>query len=151
MNILFSSNAPWSTSGYGNQTALLTSRLQKQGHNIGVSCFYGLEGGAIDWQGIRCYPTDASRFGCLLLGEYAKHHFGGDRSNGVVFMLQDVWPMLQGLQNYNDLRLVSWCPIDHDPAPPLVVDFLQKTGAEVVAMTRFGESRLRDAGIEPIA
>jgi glycosyltransferase involved in cell wall biosynthesis len=150
VNVLFSSNAPWTTSGYGNQTALLTSRLRASGHDVAISCFYGLEGGAIEWNGARCYPTDHSRFGALLVRDYAKHHFGGDEKNGLVMLLQDVWVLMQGIQNYKGLRLVSWCPIDHDPAPPLVVQFLQQADVQTIAMTKFGERMLQDAGVEPV-
>ncbi len=148
--ILISSNAPWSTSGYGNQTAMLASRLKAAGHDVGISCFYGLEGGAIDWGGIKCYPTDQSRFGAIRVADYARHHFGGDQYNGLVMLLQDVWVLMQGVQNYRATRLVSWCPIDHDPAPPMVIEFLKQTDARVIAMTEFGEKALNDAGIETV-
>ncbi len=138
------------TSGYGNQTNLLSSRLHKAGHNVGISCFYGLEGAAIDWNGIKCYPTDHSRFGAVRVHEYARHHFGGDPRNGIVFLLQDVWVLMQGVPNYKQTQIVSWCPIDHDPCPPMVAEFLRQTEARVIAMTRFGEKALNDAGIETV-
>ncbi len=150
MNVLVSSNAPWSTSGYGNQTNLLTSRLRDAGHNVGISCFYGLEGGAIDWQGVKCYPTDQSRFGAVRVHEYARHLFGGDPQNGIVLMLQDVWVLMQGVPNYKQTKVVSWCPVDHDPCPPMVAEFLKQTDARVIAMTKFGERALNTAGIETV-
>lgn len=59
--------------------------------------------------------------------------------------------LLQGLQNMRGMNFVSWCPIDHDPAPPMVVDWLKQTQARVVAMTDFGCDRLQAQGIDPIA
>jgi glycosyltransferase involved in cell wall biosynthesis len=150
MNILVSSNAPWSTSGYGNQTQLLTSRLKDSGHNVAISCFFGLEGGAIDWNGVRCYPTDHSRFGALFVRDYAAHHFGGDDQNGLVLLLQDVWVLMQGIQNYKGLKLAAWCPVDHDPAPPMVAQFLQQADVQTIAMSRFGEQRLQSAGVDTV-
>lgn len=129
---------------------MLAPKLRDAGHNVALSCFFGLEGAYIAWEGMRCYPTDHSRFGAILLGEYAEHHFGGDRKHGIVLTLQDVWPLQQGLGNLQGLRFVCWCPIDHDPAPPLVLKFLRETRAQVIAMSRFGDGALRDAGIEPV-
>ncbi len=123
-------------------------RLQALGHDIAVSCFFGLEGGCIEWNGMRCYPTDASRFGNLLLGEYAMHHGEGDRGNTLVMTLQDVWPLTQGLPNFKDLRMACWCPVDHDPAPPMVLDFLRASNARVIAMTRHGQGCFEKEGIE---
>lgn len=149
-NIIFSSNAPWSVSGYGQQTATFVPRFQQLGYNMAVSCFYGLEGGLITWNGINCYPTDITRFGSLMLGEYARHHFGGDKTNGYVFTLQDVWCLNPGLQagHLNDLRFVSWTPVDHDPCPPNVARFLRDSNAQVIALTKFGQRALAKEGIE---
>lgn len=151
LKILWNSNAPWSTSGYGNQTSIVTRQMKNAGHDVAISCFYGLEGGTIEWDGIPCYPTDHSRFGALLLGEYADRHGRGDRSQVHTFLLQDVWCMLQGLPNLQGCKLVAWTPVDHDPCPPMVAEFLQRSGAQTIAMTEFGADRLQKAGVEPVA
>ena len=39
-------------------------------------------------------------------------------------------------------------PVDHDPAPPAVLDFFAATGAVPIAMSRFGQERLR--GFDPL-
>jgi glycosyltransferase involved in cell wall biosynthesis len=146
--ILWSSNAPWSTSGYGNQTAVFVPKFRDAGYDVAISCFYGLEGGMIDWAGFPCYPTDQTRFGALMLPEYAKHHGGGDPLNTMVFTLQDVWTMLGMVDNYRDLRFVCWCPVDHDPVPPMVTRFLVEVGAEIVALTQHGQAAFETAGLE---
>lgn len=150
MRVLIHSNAPWSTSGYGNQTALLAPRLKDAGHDVAVSCFYGLEGGAIEWHGIRCYPTDETRFGMKRLPEYARHFGEGDPGNTTVLTLMDVWVLLQAVPAYKDMRIASWVPVDHDPVPPMVAEFLRQTGAQVIAMTEFGEAQLRGQGLDVI-
>ena len=149
-NILWSSNAPWTSSGYGQQTAMFAPRFRDQGHNIAFSCFYGLEGGVHDWQGMLCYPTDATRFGWLMLPQYANHHFQGDRANGIVFTLQDVWCLQQGTPGMGGLRFVCWTPIDHDPCPPKVAEFLRSVDSRVVAMSRFGQKALENEGFEDV-
>lgn len=149
MKILWSSNAPWSTSGYGQQTALTLPRLKSLGHDIAINCFFGLEGAAIEWNGFPCYPTDHSRFGNLMLGDYAAHHAGA-RQNCLVMTLMDVWVMMQGLPNFSDLKFACWTPVDHDPAPPMVIDFLRRSNARVIAMSRFGERELERHGFDPM-
>lgn len=148
--ILWSSNSPWSTSGYGQQTALTVPRIQALGHDVAINCFFGLEGAAIQWNGINCYPTDQTRFGNLMLGDYAHHHTGGKRHECLILTLMDVWVMLQGIPNMKDLRFACWTPVDHDPVPPMVVEFLRQVQAQVIAMTRFGERRLTQAGFHPM-
>jgi glycosyltransferase involved in cell wall biosynthesis len=85
-----------------------------------------------------------------MLGEYAAHHGGGDRANCLVLTLQDVWVLLQGLPNFQGCRFVCWTPIDHDPVPPLVKRFLTESEAQVIAMTRFGQTALESTGYDPV-
>ncbi len=144
MKILWSSNAPWTTSGYGNQTAITVPRLKELGHDVAINCFFGLEGGMIEWEGHVCYPTDATRFGNLMVGEYAEHHGEGDRTNVLVMTLMDVWVMNQGLPQMKGLKFACWTPVDHDPAPPGVVHFLRDSQARVIAMSHFGEKALEE-------
>ena len=56
MRILWSSNAPWAGTGYGNQTRTFVPRIKDLGHDMAVLAFYGLEGAQINWQGIPIYP-----------------------------------------------------------------------------------------------
>ena len=44
------------------------------------------------------------------------------------------------------MNIASWTPVDHEPAPPKVVDFFTETGAIPIAMSRFGERMLGTAG-----
>lgn len=148
MKILWSSNAPWTSSGYANQSAIVVPRLKDAGHQVAFNCFFGLEGGTLDWNGITCLPTDVTRFGNQVLPMYADFLGGGDRSQVHVFTLMDVWVMLQAMPNLAGMRFVCWTPIDHDPAPPRVVQFLEQSGARVIAMSHFGERALQAHGFE---
>jgi glycosyltransferase involved in cell wall biosynthesis len=151
-NLLINSNAPWATSGYSNQVRLFAPRFRDQaGMNVALSCFYGLEGGMIEWDGMPCYPTDQSRFGALNLGEYAKHHGGGDAMNTIVFTLQDVWTMYSpAFDQIKDLRWVCWTPVDHDPVPAIVTRFLKEASARVVAISQHGQRMFQDADIDAL-
>jgi glycosyltransferase involved in cell wall biosynthesis len=159
VNILWSSNAPWTSSGYGQQTAMFVPKFAALGHNMAISCFYGLEGGMVpgwadktrgEFVHVPCYPTDWTRFGSLLLPEYAKNHGGGDKHNTLVFTLQDLWVHLQAVGGLKGLRFVCWTPVDHDPCPPKVAEFLRQVDAQVVALTRHGQRMLEDQEIEVV-
>src|SRR4051812_28988191 len=54
--------------------------------------------------------------------------------------LVDVFVLDPGV--WRELNVAAWVPVDHDPAPPAVLEFLGITGAVPVAMTRFGQERL---------
>ena len=154
MKILWHSNSPWTPSGYGVQTRLCAERLRAAGHEIAISCFYGLEGGILDWNGLRCYPTDHTRFGRARLHELAEHYADGEPLDSVqVITLNDIWtlvdPQTRG-ENLAKLRLASWTPVDHDPVPPRVVEAIQLTGTRAIAMSRHGERALRAAGLDPL-
>lgn len=152
MKILLSSNAPWASSGYGQQAAQIAPRIKQAGHDVAINCFYGLEGGCLEWHGMPCYPTDSTRFGSLLLPDYAKHHGEGDPQNVLCMTLMDVWVLLPGMQGFKQhgLRFASWVPIDHDPCPPLVNQFLTLAESTPIAMSQFGKQALQNKGFDPL-
>jgi len=129
---------------------MFVPRFAEAGHNMAISCFYGLEGGCLEWNGIKCYPTDITRFGAMLLGEYAGHHAGGDRTAPLVMTLQDLWPLVQGLPNLQGIRFACWTPVDHDPLPPMVGQFLRESGAQTIAMSQHGLGALQQADFEAL-
>lgn len=62
--------------------------------------------------------------------------------------LYDVWVMSPDV--LRQAFTACWVPIDHDPVPPRVVEVLRDSGAWPIAMSRFGERALRDAGLDPM-
>jgi hypothetical protein len=68
--VVWHSNAPWSPTGYGNQTALFTPLLAEH-YDLTISSFYGLEGSPLDWNGIRVLPGLGGTFGDQTLLEHA--------------------------------------------------------------------------------
>lgn len=142
--ILWHSNAPWAPTGYGQQTALFAPRLRDLGHQVGISAFWGLAGQTIEWQGMPVYPSD-DKWGNRTLTRLAEHHGGPDC---LVITLMDVWVLSS--QTLPKLRLAAWVPVDHDPAPPKVIDFFKRTGARPIAMSRFGGHALRAHGLDPL-
>ncbi|MCR4339225.1 MAG: glycosyltransferase family 4 protein [Gemmatimonadaceae bacterium] len=152
MKILWHSNAPWTPSGYGQQTALFTPRIKALGHEVAISAFYGLEGSMLDWEGMRVYPTDNTRFGKAMLPYYVGHFANGevDPRDVLVLTLMDVWVLNEAVAKLSPLRMASWVPVDHDPVPPGVSQFFTHSGARPIAMSRFGEAKLQEAGLDPL-
>ena len=148
MKILWHSNAPWTGTGYASQTALFLPHLAEQGHQVAVSAFYGLYGSKLDWGEFPVYPGGADTWGNDVVTAHALHWFDGDLSAGTIITLMDVWTL-----RTPSLRLFtvgSWVPVDHDPAPPAVTQYFVDTGAVPIAMSRFGETKLREAGLDPL-
>ena len=147
--LLWHSNAPWAPTGYGQQTQLFIRRLN-QDYPLAVSAFYGLEGARLRYlDDIPIYPCLGGSLGDQEILRHAKHWFeSDDLRSGMTVTLMDVWPLT--VEVWRELDLVSWVPVDHEPVQPSVVSFLEDTGAVPLAMSRFGERMLKDAGLDPI-
>jgi glycosyltransferase involved in cell wall biosynthesis len=65
---------------------------------------------------------------------------------GLGVVLFDLWPLL-GVQGFAEQNLACWTPVDQDPVPPLVAKFLLEGGHHAIAMSRFGEKMLANAGV----
>lgn len=136
--LLFHSNAPYAPTGYGQQCGLFAPLL-KDRYDIAISCFYGLEGSPMKWEGMRLLPGLGGEFGNDTLPAHAERFFGSARG-GIVLTLMDVWPL--DPEAMRGLNMACWVPIDHRPAPPKVVEFFVRSEAIPIAMTRFGEREL---------
>jgi glycosyltransferase involved in cell wall biosynthesis len=142
LKVLWHSTAPWSGTGYGQQTRLFTPRIRDLGHDVAISAYWGLDGAAISWEGMKVFPGD-EQWGNRSLPLYADVH-----QAEVVITLMDVWVLTS--KKLSDLPLACWVPVDHQPTPPRVLQFFEKTGARPIAMSRFGERMLTDAGLDPL-
>jgi glycosyltransferase involved in cell wall biosynthesis len=66
--------------------------------------------------------------------------FGGNLRDGLVVTLMDVWVL--DAKTVGQMNAACWVPVDHEPAPPRVVDFFMESDAVPIAMSRFGERML---------
>lgn len=66
---------------------------------------------------------------------------------GISVGLFDAWPMIPIADALTNLNLAWWVPIDHDPVPPGIVEFFQKSRSVAIPMTKFGERQLLNAGM----
>jgi len=144
VKILWFSNAPWATSGYGVQTRLIGSKISSLGHEIHYASNYGLQGAtvALDEKS-RVYPSlSADQRDYFLLPYHAKN-IDAD----IVVTLYDVWTM--PLSVASSFRWVPLVPIQWDRPPEIVHNILQNA-YRVIAYSRFGQDKLKEVGIDAL-
>lgn len=145
--LLLHSNAPWASTGYGQQVSLFTPKLA-QHYDLTLSAFYGLEAARLDIGGIKVLPGNEGQYGNECIQGHALHTFHGDLRGGLVLSLMDVWVL--DARIWRTMNVASWVPIDHAPAPPGVLRFFADSGAIPVAMSRFGQQQLVEAGFDAL-
>jgi glycosyltransferase involved in cell wall biosynthesis len=111
------------------------------GHTIGHSSYYGLEGSVLNLNGIKIYPRAADPYGNDVIWHHARN-FGAD----IVMPLMDQW-VLDVSTMPQGMRYVPWYPVDHDPLPQNVKNVISKAYKRI-AMSRFGERLTREAGLD---
>lgn len=141
------SNAPWANTGYGQQTAQVVRRMVKDGHALAIAANYGLEATVTEWEGATVYPRGYDAWNNDIVGPYfddwKAQHPG---HHHMQFTLFDVW--IYDSPRFDDIQTASWVPIDHMPAPPKVLDFLRKPTVTPIAMSKFGERMMQEAGVD---
>ena len=149
--ILWHSCAPWVPTGYGSQTALFAPRIADLGYDVACSAFFGLAGSQLNWtapsgRAIPVYPAGQDGHSNDVMGSHLRHWAGEEPS--LFLSLTDVWVLWTDV--VKRLPAAAWVPVDHDPAPPEVVEWFERGAAVPIAMSRFGQERLRDAELDPL-
>lgn len=141
MRVLWHSNGMNTNSGYGTQTETFTALLADDGHDVSISAFYGLQGKTLPLRAnLRMLPGESDQsWGMDNLKIYHEQ-----LKPDATVILMDAW--VCDPRVLEQVGAVFWTPIDHDPAPPQVVDRLRAC-KQVWAMSRFGLRKLRDAGL----
>lgn len=148
--ILWASNAPFTATGYGVQTAQVVTRLVDDGHEVAIACNYGLQGAETSWNNrVKMYPTGASAYSDDILRAHAQHWMHESDLPGVVIPLFDVWA-LENPTVAQIPKIAAWAPIDHQPAPPKVLSWLKRPNVLPIAMSQFASTLLRDDGIDHV-
>ena len=149
IRIGWNSNAPFANTGYGTQTAQVTTRLKAQGHEVAVFNNYGLEGSNTDWNGIPIYQRGADLYSNDVV---PAHMFDWASRNpdapNILFTLYDVW-VFKGAR-WADWNVASWVPIDHVPAPPAVAKWCRQEFVTPIAMSQYGQEMLQNVGIDTL-
>jgi FkbM family methyltransferase len=148
--------APWAPTGYGQQTGIFTPRIAALGHDVCLSLYYGLQGSEFRWNGLRCLPSYSAAYGSDVIVPHALTHFNAEdagsmteaSTRGLIITLGDVWTFESPL--LDQMAVGSWTPIDHLAVPDVVRKWFEVMGAVPIAISRFGENALRDAGLNPM-
>ena len=155
MKILWHSVAPWVGTGYGQQTATFTPRIQALGHDVAISAYYGLSGSQLRWNGLPCYPAYEVSWGNDVIITHALDHFDVEgktfreaAASGLILTLTDVWVLTAPL--LPEMAVAAWAPVDHLELPGITRRWFQRSGAQPIAMSRFGERTMREAGMSPL-
>lgn len=146
MRILIHSNSPWAGSGYGTQVAHLVNHFPDLGHEVVCSAMNGLDGRPLDWDGTLVLPSGMRQYSNDVIGPHARRVFGTDP--GLVLVLYDAWAI--DPRPLREFATALWAPIQSDPVPPSDVQFFEVSGAQPIAMSRYGERQLRKAGLQPV-
>jgi glycosyltransferase involved in cell wall biosynthesis len=143
MRILFHSNAPWCGTGYGQQVAIWAPRLRDMGHEVIISAFYGLNGQPSVWNGFQILPGGQDVFG----NDIVRAHYERVQAD-LLLTLMDVWVVDPNA--VKGLNVVHWHPIDCDPMSVGDKNSLMGSGAQSIAMSKFGKRKLEEAGFQPM-
>lgn len=146
------SNGPTISTGYGVQTRYLATRLADDGHQVAIAETYGHHGGISTWttphgDEIRLYPMGYEQNSNEVIHDHAYHWFDGDMRGGWIIPLLDVWCLRN--PKLAEFNVAAWTPVDHLPTPPDVLKFFHWSHATPIAMSRFGERLLHQAGLAP--
>jgi len=142
MKILFSSNAPHVSSGYGVQSHHVIQGLQQMGYELALAPNYGIQGGAIEIGGMRVYPAYRDKVGQDVLAAHAKH-FNAD----LVITLYDLWVYGADLAARLNRPWASWFPQDSYPPCATVVERALQVDYPI-AMSKFGVESMREQGVD---
>lgn len=110
-----------------------------------MSAFYGLSGAPLTWEGITVLPggTTGDPYGSQILAEHVRAE-----KIDLVITLMDIWVLQPEIMK--DLPAAHWMPVDCDPLSVMDSAALQASGAVPIAMSRYGETKLREAGFSPL-
>jgi glycosyltransferase involved in cell wall biosynthesis len=140
LRIICNTNSTWSNSGYAVIAKNLFPRIIKEGYALAAVNFYGQEGGSFMLNDVKQFPKMNSAW-----GDDALFHHSRDFKADITMTNQDIWTMDYNLlKGYN--RFIPIVPIDHQPAPPRVVERL-KVAYRIVTYSKFAQEMLKNEGL----
>jgi hypothetical protein len=151
------SNSPTAPTGYGVQSNQVLNRMIRDGLDVAVLSNYGREGVNGTWESdygvVPEYARGAEPYSQDVTPLNHNHHVANvenkkGKQPNALFTLYDVW-IMRG-DKYADLNIASWTPIDHNPIPPLVLDWCKRPNVTPIAMSRWGQAQLKNRGVESL-
>jgi len=149
--VLWVSNAPWASTGYGQQTAQVVPRLKANGIEVAICANYGLEANTTNWTtsagDVKIYPRGFDQWSNDVIPAHMYDwHSEEPNAETLIMTLFDVW-VFKG-PKWGDWQVASWTPIDHSPIPPEVVAWSKQSFVKPIAISKFGKSALESMDIE---
>ena len=131
-------------SGYADQARLWVPRIAKAGYEVGISCTAGLVRQNGTWQGHQVYGrgpyTDMAE-------DLVGFHYDDFKAD-LVITLCCPWK-LHG-QVWRNMRTIHLMPVDRTPLGVPDHKLLMDGGGQPAAVSRFGETVLKDRGLAPL-
>jgi glycosyltransferase involved in cell wall biosynthesis len=151
--ILWVSNAPWASTGYGQQSAQVISRLKKAGHEVAIAVNYGLEANSTYWDSghgqVKVYPRGNEQWSNDVIPAHMYDwHIQEPDADHLLITLFDVW-VFKG-PKWKDWNVASWTPIDHMPVPPDVAKWSKQEFVSPIAMSQYGQQMFSAMNIDSI-
>ena len=145
------SNSPGQPTGYGQATDALVKLLKRQGANVAALSNYGHEGintiYNTEYGEIPIYARGSEAYSNDVAPAHHKHWKAlNDKQPDLMITLYDVWVL--NSKAYDTIPIASWTPIDHNPVPPGVLQWLKKENVTPLAMSKFGLDQLNKAGVQ---
>jgi len=113
------------------------------GHDVVISSYYGLSGSPTEWNGITVLPGFGHGYCSGSLIEHYKL-----LQPDLVITLGDVWVLDPNL--LRQMPVAHWMPSDCRPMSSADKAVVDAGGSQLIAMSRFGIARYRQAGFDPV-
>jgi glycosyltransferase involved in cell wall biosynthesis len=145
------SNSPGQPTGYGQATEALVNLLKRDGADVAALSNYGHEGINTTYQTkygeIPLYARGSEAYSNDVAPAHHKHWKAlNAKQPDLMITLYDVWVLNN--KGYDSIPIASWTPIDHNPVPPAVLQWLKKDNVTPLAMSKFGLEQINKAGLE---
>jgi len=145
------SNSPGQPTGYGQATEALVNLLKRDGADVAALSNYGHEGVNTTYQTkygeIPIYSRGSEAYSNDVAPAHHKHWKAlNAKQPDLMITLYDVWVLNN--KGYDSIPIASWTPIDHNPVPPAVLQWLKKDNVTPLAMSKFGLEQINKVGVE---
>ena len=146
LKILFATDHPavQPSTGYSLQGALAVPRIHRAGlADMAFLSTYGQHGWVSSFDGVPVFPGGSDPFANDVINRTARG-WGAD----VVMTLKDT--MVFRPETFQGVRWCPLTPIDHEPAPPAIVNVLRAAAYQPIAYAPNGVRELCKAGFDPL-
>jgi glycosyltransferase involved in cell wall biosynthesis len=109
------------------------------GHEVFAATYWGLNGAPTSWDGITILPGFGANYSSPSLQQHARHI-----DPDLVITLGDVWVLDPNV--LRELPVAHWLPADCRPMSAADRGVVEAGGASLIAMSKFGLARFKEAG-----